>query len=379
MMINYPGLLKLKTKQVVFQEVFPACDSGTLEQLKEMSSKRRAIEESINESSSLTEAIAREMSGGLTLRCERDIQKLEQYLPLLENLVYHFNLVRDKPLVVRWTSDLKLRWTSALISSSIFHLNGPKYFQINYLGFELGMVLFLYGALLREKAHEILQTDLAQSAALFRKAAGVYQHLAHEVLPPLQLAVTVEQPPESVSSVSSFMSLFCLAEAQAVTARRAEEKGNTQSLLAKLHYGVRDFLDEALGILHSAIKECKDISSQLVDFIVSCRMLHELKSYKYIAESLKADGKIGAAVGVLRHALTNVEKSTPKVEAWRIVFKQLIDEITELLRKCEHENDFVWHEKIPSEHELAPPETLKIVSSIPYHPQRWERTLAFKI
>lgn len=106
-------------------------------------------------------------------------------------------------------------------------------------------------------------------------------------------------------------------------------------------------------------------------------MLHELKSYKYMAESLKVDGKIGAAVGVLQHGLANAGKSTPKGEAWRLVFKQSIEEITELLRKFEHENDFVWHEKIPDRHELPLPETVKIVSSIPYNPQRWEKQLVF--
>lgn len=50
----------------MFEEVYGASDSCTLEQLKELSSKRRLIEGSINESTSITEAIAREMSGGLT-------------------------------------------------------------------------------------------------------------------------------------------------------------------------------------------------------------------------------------------------------------------------------------------------------------------------
>lgn len=50
-----------------------ASDCGTLEQLKELSSKRKAIEDSINESTFITEAIAREMSGGLTSRCEQVI------------------------------------------------------------------------------------------------------------------------------------------------------------------------------------------------------------------------------------------------------------------------------------------------------------------
>ncbi|CAL5419129.1 unnamed protein product [Camellia sinensis] len=356
MVLHLGDPAKLKTKKIVFEDIYPARDSGTLEQLKELSSKRRAIEESINESSFITEAIAREMSGGLTSQSEQDLQKLEQYLPLLENLVYHVSLVSDNPRMVRWTSDLKIRWSSALSSSSFFNLTGPKFFEIDNLRYELGMALFLYGALLREWALEVLSADLVKSAALLRKAAGVYHHLAHEVLPCLQSELVLERPPEATSSVVSVMSLICLAEAQAVTIKKAEEKGNTGGLLAKLHYGVAQLLDEAIVILPSATRECKDISARFVDFISSSKALHELKSYKFLAEGLKIAGQVGAAIGVLRHGLTNVQKKTPGEESWRLVFKQEIDEVTALLRKYEHENDFVWREKIPDHDELPIPE-----------------------
>lgn len=54
----------------MFEDVFSAQDSGTLEQLKELSSKRVNVE-SINENNSITNAIAREMSGGLTSQIEQ--------------------------------------------------------------------------------------------------------------------------------------------------------------------------------------------------------------------------------------------------------------------------------------------------------------------
>ncbi|PSR91195.1 BRO1 domain-containing protein [Actinidia chinensis var. chinensis] len=379
MMLRYTEPAKLKTKKIIFEDVYPARDSGTLVQLKELSSKRRAMEESINESRFITEAIAREISGGLNSHSEQDIQKLELYLPLLENLVYHVDLVSDNPRMVRQTSDLKIRWSSALSSSSFFPLTGPKFFQIDNLRFELGMTLFLYGAMLRELASEVLSVDLVQSATLFRKAAGVYHYLAHEVLPRLQSVLSPERPPEATSSVSSVMSLICLAEAQAVTIRKAEEKGNTGGLLSKLHYGVAQLLDEATVILHSATKECKDFSARLVEFISSCKALHELRSYKSLAEGLKDAGQIGVAVGILHHALNYVQKKMPGEESWRLVFKQEIDEVAALLRKYEHENEVVWYEKIPPHDELPIPEGKKIVSHIAYHPQRWERALVFKI
>jgi len=57
--------------QIVFEDAYAASDPVTLEHLKELSSKRKAIEDSINESSFITEAIAKEMSGGLESRYEQ--------------------------------------------------------------------------------------------------------------------------------------------------------------------------------------------------------------------------------------------------------------------------------------------------------------------
>lgn len=84
------------------------------------------------------------------------LHNLELYLPLLENLILHVDRVKSHHQIVRWTSELKIQWTSALSSSFFFNLIGSKYFQINNLRFELCMTLFLYGAILRERALEVL-------------------------------------------------------------------------------------------------------------------------------------------------------------------------------------------------------------------------------
>ncbi|GAV59165.1 BRO1 domain-containing protein [Cephalotus follicularis] len=379
MMLLYPDPAKLKTKKIVFEDAYAARDSATLEHLKELSSRRKVLEESINESSSITPAIAREISGGLTSRYQQDLQRLEQYLPLLENLFFQVNLVSSNLHMIQWTSKLKIRWSSALSSSSFFNLGGPKFCQIDNLQFEHGMALFLYGAILRERAVEILPSDMVQSATLFREAAGVFHYLACEVLPTLQPALSAETPLETIPSISTVMQLICLAEAQAVTIRKAEGNGSTVSLLAKLHYGVADLLGEAAQVLYAVTGERKDISSRFVDFISSCRALHTLRGQIYVAESLKIAGQIGVGVAVLREALINVKNKMPGEESWIAVFKKEIDHLSDTLRKLEHENEFVWHEKIPSGDGLPFPQGNKIVNIIPYHPKRWERQLAFKI
>ncbi|KAJ6356938.1 hypothetical protein OIU78_004935 [Salix suchowensis] len=408
MMLQYRDLAKLKTKKIVFEDVIAARDSATLEHLKELSSKRRVIEESINHTSYITEAIAREISGGLTSRCEQERLRLEQYLPLLENFIFHADLVSSHNRMVQWTSQLKIRWSSATSSSSFFDLRGPKFFQINNLRFELVMIHFHYGATLRERALEFfvnrwvlltttyhicmtllidilfsnffIAVDLKQSAFIFREAAGVFHYLAHEVIPSLQSPIPAERPSEASSALCAAMSFICLAEAQAVYTRRAEEKGNTGfSVLAKLHYGVVELLSDATSAIQSGTGEGKTISSRFLEFISSCKALHELRSKKHLAEGLRDEGQMGVSVGVLCDALISSKKKTPGEESWKACLKNEIEIAANTLRKFEHENEFVWQEKIPYVDELPSPQGIKIVEIVPYKPKRWERELAFKL
>ncbi|XP_065880339.1 vacuolar-sorting protein BRO1 [Euphorbia lathyris] len=379
MMLQYRDLAKLKTKKIMFEDVFAARDSVTLEHLKELSSKRRVIEDSINQTSFITEAIAREMYGGSTSRCEQERLRLEQYLPLLENFIYHVDFVGRNSQIDRWISQLKIQWSSVLGLSSFFNLTGPKFAQIDNLRFELGMTLFLYGAILRERALEFLPADLKQSAFIFREAAGVFDYLAHEVIPSIHPTPSTERPPEATPSVAAAISLICLAEAQAVYITKAEEIGNTGfGVLAKLHLGVAELLNDATTCLNSGVGEYKSISSRFLEFISSCTALHELRSQKYFAESLKTDGQVGVAIGVIRDAVNKAEKKMPGDYLWKSVCRREIENAADSLRKYESENEFVWHEKIPNGDELPLLQGNKIVKIEPYKPKRWERELAFK-
>lgn len=84
--------------------------------------------------------------------------------------------------------------------------------------------------------------------------------------------------------------------------------------------------------------------------------------------------KIGVAIVVLRHANANANKAkAPKNQSYVPVFTKEIKDASEMLRKFEHENDFVWHDKIPSANMLPPLQGTSIVSAIPYEPPKRER------
>ncbi|KAJ0989210.1 hypothetical protein J5N97_007566 [Dioscorea zingiberensis] len=374
MLIGFRDAAKMRTKKIVFEEVYTACDAGSLEKLKELSSRRQAVEESINKNSNITEAIAREMAGGVTCPYQQNLQKLEHYLPLLINLVFYTeSVVTGAQKLQKRVKDFKIRWSSPLSASCVLKIGGPKFYSFNNLRFELGMNLFLYGATMRERAFETLSTDLMGTAALFRKAAGVYKYLAEVILPPLQAHLPKDRPPEVTSSFSNFMSLICLADAQAVAAKRAEEKSSSPSLLSKLHLGVNLILSEANSILRSTEEEGNDVSAKLKEFIPTCIALHELRSQRYLADHLQGESKVGTAVAVLRHAVGKAKKvRDPKSDSWRAVLSQEISDVEKKLKKLEHENEIVYHEKIPSADSLPVLEGKSIVEALPYEPQTLE-------
>ena len=53
-----------------------------------------------------------------------------------------------------------------------------------------------------------------EAATLFRKASGVFQHMAQNILVPLQPLLPPDRIPEVTSSMANIMSKICLAEAQ---------------------------------------------------------------------------------------------------------------------------------------------------------------------
>ncbi|GJT74015.1 BRO1 domain-containing protein [Tanacetum coccineum] len=311
------------------------------------------------------------MSWGSVSHYQQDIQKLERYLPLLHNLVHHIDSIGDKSLSIQLTQKLGISWTSPLTLSpaSPYFLDdlwGPKSFLINNLRFELGIVLFFYGAMLREWGSQVLSTDLLQSATLLRRAAGVYLYLACEFLPIVKDAQSSEWPPEATVPVCYVMHLICLAESQIVAIMKAKEQKPADIHLLRLHCGIVQQFDWAMIYYSTATNECKSFSPILMEYMSCYKVLYELKSYKYMAEAAKAEGNHGTAIELLFKALYNVQISVGGTESWQKVIKQEVDTLEDMLNKY----------GFPLDHQLPPGKL--ITTSINYGPQRLEQTLALK-
>lgn len=85
----------------------------------------------------------------------------------------------------------------------------------------------------------------------------------------------------------SFVTIDVISEMlQAGTITQAEEKGDSTSLLAKLHHGVTEFLDEAAVIQYAAIGERKYIFSGFVLCKHCLAVLLSRLSYAVIQKAL---------------------------------------------------------------------------------------------
>lgn len=95
---------------------------------------------------------------------EQDLLKIERYLPLLENLVGCVESKKQDRNVSQWTSQLAIRWTSAMSAATVRGVKkGPRFYQVDDMRFELGMTLNLYAALLRERALEVVRSGTSLS------------------------------------------------------------------------------------------------------------------------------------------------------------------------------------------------------------------------
>lgn len=72
-----------------------------------------------------------------------------------------------------------------------------------------------------------------------------------------------------------------------------------------------------------------------------------------------------------------VPEQTSDHEKWRLSFQREQDDLQNMLRKCENENEFIWHEKTPDVDELPTLEGTRIVQPIPYKSFGLDREFVF--
>lgn len=206
-------------------------------------------------------------------------------------------------------------------------------------------------------------------ATRLRVAAGMYKHCAETVLPPLKASLPGERPNELLASMAETMRLVCLAEAQAATARRAEERGAANGLLVKLHLGAHDLYARADKCLNDHVSDFNRISRKLQACILLGICTHRARAYRCAAEEAFAASDVGEAVALCDAGAAHLRRGAAAAgesERWRLAMEEETEALASARGVYAKENEVVYFEKVPEKPAWRVPEGKVIVAEIAY-------------
>lgn len=215
-------------------------------------------------------------------------------------------------------------------------------------------------------------------ATTLREAAGLYKHAAEKVLPELKGSLAGERPNELLASMATTMRLVCLAEAQAATARRAEEKGTAPSLLCKLHVGAYDLFKSAEDTIGGHVSDFNFIAKKLQAYVLLGICVHRARAHRAAAEEAAAGGDIGEAIACCDAAKKHLAKcqvAAGEVAAWQRAVAEEGEALAEVRANYVRENEVVYFEKVPEKPARKLPDGKVIVAEIEHVPSEMFQNL----
>mmetsp|Transcript_3044 Transcript_3044/g.8882 ORF Transcript_3044/g.8882 Transcript_3044/m.8882 type:complete len:385 (-) Transcript_3044:233-1387(-) len=356
----------LATRPTSFAGTLPSGEPSVLESLRSLGALRNAVSKASLPSTATGERVAR----------------LEKYLELMGS----FSEAHPNP--AGFTFD----WTSPLSGQ-------PDRFQrVTSISCEHAMTLHVYAAGLVRAAAEIVATLPApppprrtrrdgdddaepppsppaldasapghpQAAQLLRGAAGVWDYLA-EHLPELT-SLPAKRQPELVAGVAAGLAKWALAQAQAVTAHRAELRASSPALLAALHAATADLIEEAAQAVKGAADDCHTIPERLKKLLALAWAVSSARAHRAWALAELSDGEAGSAVAGIDEAAESL-RDCGAIAAenlqWRAIWQAETDAVAKAHASADQLREHV-HFQAVAKHPSALPAGKKLVAPIVY-------------
>jgi len=196
--------------------------------------------------------------------------------------------------------------------------------------------------------------------ASLRKAAGIFKLIEHDFNPKL-----TERQMEAGDLDPRVLSAYltqCTAEAQEVTVARAMELKHNSSLISALANETSRLFSDAAKVLDPL----GEVVSQWTKYLRLKAAVYQAYAYCFCGENLLGLDRCGEAIRALQESQACYRRAVDlckeyaktKGPARKIrpenhsFFKKLAPKIRVMLEKCERENGFIYHQKVPDD----PPE-----------------------
>ncbi|KAJ1651102.1 hypothetical protein IWQ61_008253 [Dispira simplex] len=366
-----------KTKPIALLEYFkPWADGGTDAQVT------YALTEATAQRERMREALHLVYTHGTNADPAKLVSAIEGYLPHLFYCLRHWQATaeatpnpptRSKTIMFLWKSPLLLGFPShrGALGQISNRLQGER-FTSDSMYFEVACTLLAYGLALSSFAfRRVGQLTTATQAKtlepttvktykqpiqLLCQAAGVYQYILEQVLPPWSRVDLHRHPPDLHPGMLQALSKLAMADAQRIAVRISQAQNTSPSLLAKLLLGVVEQYDQAFGLFQTQVQTIRDMTDQTADlrrYLKDGRIYLAACAKRYLATDAYRANRVGVAMGFLQLAKKDIQmlvkKQRSSIVAEAQCLLQEIDQESSLYNKLLSTVSF---ETVPGEGEL---------------------------
>jgi programmed cell death 6-interacting protein len=243
--------------------------------------------------------------------------------------------------------------------------------------FEKVNVLFNIGAIMSQIAlqqNRALDDGIKICSKYLQNAAGVFTQVREELEKHPEVAVCLDLTTDCLNFLINLM----LAQAQECFYEKAVNANMKSGVLTKLAAQVSEYYEICYNL--ATTTNLKNVIHKKWITCVNLKMAG-FKALAYYEESkkLKINEEFGQQVGYLRVAyqsLLNAAKDNksppPELFEW---FGQVVSKVENELNSAEKENSQIYHEIVPLEHQLKPPEKQSMVKAVPLDKEKFTLTV----
>lgn len=250
-------------------------------------------------------------------------------------------------------SALTFRWSDSLLGSTASQPDAV--FEVASMLMNTGIWLMKHAAMLAAKP-EITMEEAKEVHTSLKKAAGVVKFVQETLLP--QLAERGKDGGDLDGRVTTAYINQCTAEAQEVTIARAIELKHNPTLVSALAHETSKMFTTAADNLHTLDQK---VFGHWRAYFEMKAQFYLSYAYSYLGEAVLAEDKCGDAIRCLQeskaclgkaaiiateYAKTKGPGTTARPEK-HTFFRRLGPIVQRTLEKCERENGFIYHQKVP--------------------------------
>ncbi|KAL0274048.1 UNVERIFIED_CONTAM: hypothetical protein PYX00_006572 [Menopon gallinae] len=250
---------------------------------------------------------------------------------------------------------VQYKWTHSLLGQTP-QTQRDAAFDMANMCIDVAIWYMKHASLVASKK-SVTMEDAKEIHTSLRRAAGVFKMVQKDLLPIAEQGVTGGDLDPKILNAYFHQ---CTAEAQEVTVARAIEMQHNSNLISCLANETSKMFDIAARSLSGLDK---NISEQWILYLHIKKCIYQAYAYCYHGKNLLEGDLCGEAIRSLKESQDWYEKALSLCKPYSKVkgpakpvkpdghsfFTKVNSSVKLMLEKCERENGFIYHQKVPVE------------------------------